>query len=74
VGEEDDKQQNQNAQEQPDAFKKRKRRKPHGGCGSEQPKISRDGLKVTAEFAHAMEGVEQKKVLTAEEVCVIIAE
>ncbi|KAL6045208.1 DNA-directed RNA polymerase II subunit RPB1 [Balamuthia mandrillaris] len=45
-----------------------KKRKSHGGCGNYQPKISKDGLKVTAEFKNVSEdaNVEKKKVLTAE--------
>lgn len=41
---------------------------PHGGCGSDQPKISRDGLKLTLKYDKAIEGIEQKKELTAGEV------
>jgi DNA-directed RNA polymerase II subunit RPB1 len=40
---------------------------PHGGCGSDQPKISRDGLKLTVKYDKAIEGIEQKKELTAGE-------
>jgi hypothetical protein len=42
---------------------------PHEGCGSDQPKISRDGMKLTVKYDKAVEGIEQKKELTAGEVC-----
>lgn len=44
-------------------------KKPHGGCGNFQPKITRDGLKLTAEFKNVNdESVEKKQLLTAEKV------
>jgi len=41
---------------------------PHDGCGSDQPKISRDGLKISVRYSELVEGIERKKELTAEEV------
>eukprot|EP01103_Thecamoeba_quadrilineata_P002203 TRINITY_DN12197_c0_g1_i1.p1 TRINITY_DN12197_c0_g1~~TRINITY_DN12197_c0_g1_i1.p1 ORF type:complete len:1771 (-),score=338.80 TRINITY_DN12197_c0_g1_i1:46-5313(-) len=42
---------------------------PHGGCGNPQPKITKEGLKLTAEFKNLDdETVEKKQVLNAEKV------
>jgi DNA-directed RNA polymerase II subunit RPB1 len=47
-------------------------KKGHGGCGNYQPKITRDGLKLTAEFKQVNdETIEKKQNLTAEKVAVI---
>jgi DNA-directed RNA polymerase II subunit RPB1 len=45
----------------------RHQRKPHGGCGAEQPHYTRDGLKIIMEFKHAPDSQEQKKLMSAEE-------
>lgn len=61
-----------------DGVEKKKR---HGGCGAQQPKISIDGMKIQAEFKpsrkkqveeqdqYMPEPVERKQLLSAERVC-----
>lgn len=64
TGEEDEQQQQQSGE---DGEKEHK--KPHGGCGNFQPKVTRDGLKLTAEFKNVNdESIEKKQLLTAEKV------
>jgi len=41
---------------------------PHDGCGSDQPQIKRDQLKISAQYSELFEGIERKKEMTAEEV------
>jgi len=50
--------------------KKKKRKHRHGGCGSAQPKISRNGLRLEVEWKGTEVGAEEqkKRVLTAEDV------
>ena len=66
TGEDEDPQKESQQSDDPLAEQKKK---PHGGCGNFQPKITRDGLKLTAEFKNVNdESVEKKQVLTAEKV------
>lgn len=47
----------------------RRKKKGHGGCGNSQPKITRDAMKLMAEFKNVGdESVEKKQVLSAEKV------
>lgn len=59
------------------------KKKSHGGCGAQQPKISIDGMKIVAEFKpsrkkgeepeqHMPEPVERKQQLSAEKVLSIL--
>jgi DNA-directed RNA polymerase II subunit RPB1 len=67
TGEDEDPQLAQQAEDPLGEHKKR----PHGGCGNFQPKISREGLKLTAEFKNVLdESVEKKQLLTAEKVTI----
>eukprot|EP00029_Vermamoeba_vermiformis_P000981 TRINITY_DN1114_c0_g1_i1.p1 TRINITY_DN1114_c0_g1~~TRINITY_DN1114_c0_g1_i1.p1 ORF type:complete len:1749 (-),score=528.73 TRINITY_DN1114_c0_g1_i1:193-5355(-) len=58
----------ENNEETEDIEGNKKTKKPHNGCGAEQPKVSRDGLKISIEYKKEQENGEQRKVLTAEEV------
>lgn len=50
-----------------------KRGSGHGGCGHYQPSIRRQGLDLTAEWKHANEDTQEKKiVITAERVWEIL--
>ena len=56
-------------EEQADDTLEEHKKKPHGGCGNFQPKITRDGLKLMAEYKDVIdESVEKKQLLTAEKV------
>jgi DNA-directed RNA polymerase II subunit RPB1 len=57
-------------EEQPQQSQDEKSNKiPHGGCGNQQPKITKEGLKLTAEFKNTTdETVEKKQVLIPEKV------
>ena len=57
-------------EEEEDNFQvEKKKKKGHGGCGNSQPKITRDGMKLMAEFKNVGdESVEKKQVLSAEKV------
>jgi len=56
-------------EEEDEAFPDKKKKKGHGGCGNSQPKISRDGMKLMAEFKNVGdESIEKKQVLSAEKV------
>lgn len=59
-----------NNEETEDIEGNKKKKKPHNGCGAEQPKVSRDGLKISIEYKKEQENGEQRKVLTAEEVMI----
>jgi DNA-directed RNA polymerase II subunit RPB1 len=65
TGEDEDPQKEQQSDDPLGEHKK----KPHGGCGNYQPKVTRDGLKLTAEFKNVIdESIEKKQLLTAEKV------
>jgi len=57
-----------------DPKEKKKVKKSHGGCGNFQPKITKDGMKIMAEFKNVGDdpNVEKKQLLTAEKVHAIL--